>query len=282
MVTATAQFTIVANTVSQADTAPNVGVNAAGGAGFNYPTFVPVQIPSPVPGKEARITNVSMPSIVLPNATFNIIVTFQTFIATQKNYTVHLTIPQLSLDHTSTPVSLANLARGSTIFTVTLPIQGGEAAEGASGIVTGQLDLLNTTDNATDDGTPISFRVQAPGDHDDSDHHIGIPPIVVPAVIPPAGPPDNDATVVILNSSNSDGDVDIDVHGFIPFEDVDLDLDIPVANKHDHQNKKADKDGHFSHRYHFTKDPFNIKQFIASLRTHGHSSNRSKSKTIDV
>src|SRR6266487_1560590 len=107
MTTASTTFTIVANTVSQADMAPNVGVNA-GGAGFNYPTYVPVQVPAAVPGKEARITNVSMPSIVLPNATFNIIVTFQTFVAATNQYVVKLTIPQLSLDHTSTPVTLSN------------------------------------------------------------------------------------------------------------------------------------------------------------------------------
>jgi hypothetical protein len=278
MTTASTTFTIVANTVSQADNAPNVGVNT-GGAGFNYPTYVPVQVPAAVPSKEARITNVSMPSIVLPNATFNIIVTFQTFVTQVNNYVCHLTIPQLSLDHTSNPVSLANLARGSTIFTITLPIQPPEQAENSSGIITGQIDLVNTSGNLTDDGTPISFRVQAPGDVTVSpDHHDNsIPPVLIPPVL---GGTDTGGTVVILSNSDPTGDLDLDVHGFIPFEPVDLDLAIPMVNKSDHENKTADKDGHFTHHYHFTKDA--SKQYVGSVKCTGHNSKKTQSKTVNI
>lgn len=283
MTTATTQFTVVVNTVSQSDLSPSVGVNdGSNGAGFNYPTYVPVQVPAPVPGKEARITNVSMPSIVLPNATFNIIVTFATFVAPTNNFAVHLTIPQLSLDTTSTPVTLSNLARGSTIFTVTLPIQGAEGAENASGIVTGQLDLLNQTTNSTDDGTPISFRVQGPSDSDSVAAAVPLPPptaTIVPTPLP-IPPPDTGGTVVILPQIDPQtGDLDIDVHGFIPFEPVDLDFDIPMAQKTDHQNMVADKDGHFNHSYHFQKDP--TKQYVGSVRVNGHNSHKQQSRTVN-
>lgn len=281
MTTASTQFTIVANTVSQADLNPNPSINT-GGAGFNYPTFVPVQVPAAIPSKEARITNVSMPSIVLPNATFNIIVTFQTFIAPATKYTVHLTIPQLSLDHTSTPVTLSNLARGSTIFTITLPIQGHEGAEHASGIVTGQLDLLNEK-LETDDGTPISFRVQSPGEEREShDHHDNsVPPILIP---PAVGDQDaSGGTVIILANPPPPSvapDLDIDVHGFEPFEDVDLDLLIPMVGKSDHEPKKADRDGHFSHHFHFNKP--NINALIANIKVRGRHSNKQHSKNVEI
>lgn len=279
MGTATSTFTVVPNTVSQSDLSPSVGVNT-GGNGFQYPTYVPVQVPAPVPSKTARITNVSLPSIVLPNATFNIIVSFASYITTVKDFAVHLTIPQLSLDHTSDKTTLQNLARGSTIFTVTLPIQGAEGAENASGIVTGQLDLLNQTDHTTEDGTPISFRVQGPGDsHDDSDHHIGVPPVVVPApVIPPT---DTGGSVIIVTNSNPPvGDLDIDVHGFLPFEHIDLNLDIPMALASDIKEKIADAFGHFTHHYHFNKDPG--KHFIGNIRVSGRNSHKQSSRTVDI
>lgn len=282
MVIATSTFTVVANTVTQQDTAPNVGDNT-GGAGFQYPTYVPVQVPSPVPSKTARITNVSMPSIVLPNATFNIVVTFQTFITTVKDFSVHLTIPQLSLDHTSDKTTLQNLARGSTIFTVTLPIQGAEGAENASGIVTGQLDLLNNTDSTTEDGTPISFSVQGTGEGEGgSDHHDNSnPPVVAPIIPPISDPSGTGGSVVIIPTQNPPtGDLDIDVHGFLPFEDIDLDLNIPLAGATDHVVPKCDKDGHFTHHYHFNKDP--LKTFVASIKVNGHNSHRQQTRTLNV
>ncbi len=279
MTTVSTQFTIVANTVSQSDTAPNVGINA-GGAGFNVPTYIPVSVPSAVPSKEARITNVSLPSIVLPAASFNIVVSFQTYITLQKNFVCHLTIPQLNLDHSSTPTALANLSRGSTIFTVALPL--GETGE-ASGIITGQIDLLNTTDNVTDDGTPISFRIQNPGEHETEspDHHIGEPPSII---LPPIIGQDTDqsgGTVVILVNPPppQGGNLDIDVHGFEPNEDIDLDFGIPMIGKNFAAQLKADILGHFKHTFNITKPA--DKHFVGSIKAHGRHSNKSHSKIVD-
>lgn len=278
MVTVTTQFTIVANTVSQSDATPNVGDNA-GGAGFQYPSYVPVSVPSAVPSKEARITNVSMPSIVLPGATFNIVCTFQTFITQQMNYVVHLTIPQLNLDHSSSPTALANLSRGSVILTVSLPL--GEAGE-ASGIITGQIDLLNTTSNTTDDGTPISFRIQNPGDQTEGpDHHIGTPPSILPPIIGQDTDQSGGTVVILANPPTGDtgGNLDLDVHGFQPNEDIDLDLGIPMLGKDFPIALKADILGHFTHTFNISKP--SGKQYVASIKATGRQSKKSHSKTIN-
>jgi hypothetical protein len=222
-----------------------------------------------------------MPSIVLPGASFNIIVTFATFIAPTMNYVIHLTIPQLNLDHSSNPTTLSNLGRGSVILTVALPL--GEAGE-AKGIITGQIDLMNTTTNQTDDGTPISFRVQGPGDPqtEGPDHHVGIPPVILPPTI--GGDTDQSGgTVVILANApigDTGGSLDVDVHGFEPNEDIDLDLDIPMIAKNFASQLKADIQGHFRHSFNISKP--SGKHYVGSVKAHGRHSNKSHSKTVDL
>lgn len=265
MVSATASFSVIALTASQSDTAPDVGVNT-GGNQFPYPQYVPVSTPAPVPSKEARFTNINMPQTVLPQGSFNIIASFQTFITGQAEYQVHLSIPQLQLEHDAQKVSLSNLARGSSLFTVTLP---GPSA-GSFGTITGTLTLNNTTSGQTDDSVPISLQVL--GVVETEDHHI--PPVAViqgPSVITaPIPTTTGDTAVILVNSTPTN--LQVESHGFEPNEDVDIDIDIPMLNKSFHFTDKADVNGVIKHIMNLVKQDLN-KMFPTSFHTRGrHSS----------
>lgn len=157
MVSASANFTVGAGQQMQPSIAPSVGGVINTNSNLNYPTYVPVTVPAPIPSKEAAITNVSMPQQVLPGASFSIIVTVTTYVAGTINYTVTLQIPQLSLNQTSMPMTLSNNSVGTTTFNVSLPV----TARGlsASGTITGQLTLQDTTNNQMVDGVPINFTI---------------------------------------------------------------------------------------------------------------------------
>lgn len=155
MVSASANFTVGSSQQMQPSFAPSVGGVINTNSNLNYPTYVPVTVPAPIPSKEAAITNVSMPQQVLPGASFSIIVTVTTYIAGIEQYTVNLQIPQLSLNQTSIPMTLSNNAVGTTTFNVSLPV----TARGlsANGVVTGQLTLQGGA--GTVDGVPLSFTI---------------------------------------------------------------------------------------------------------------------------
>lgn len=265
MVSATASFQVVASTVSQADTAPNVGINV-GDSQFPYPQYVPVSTPAPVPSKEARFTNVNMPQTVLPAGSFNIIASFQTFIAAQADYVVHLSIPQLQLEHDAERVTLSNLAQGSSLFTVTLPGPG----PGGFGTITGTLTLKNVTSNVTDDSVPISLQVLG-GDIGLDDHHT--PPVAVitgpSTVAAPIPTTTGDTAVILVNSTPTN--LQVESYGFEPNEDVDIDIDIPMLNKSFHFTDKADVNGMIKHIMNLVRQDFS-KVFPTSFHTRGHHS----------
>ena len=157
MPSASATFTVGSPSAAQQQVSPSINPMVNTNSSLNYPTYVPVSVPAPVPSKEAAITNVSIPQQVLPGSSFSIIVSITTYVAGTVNYTVTLQIPQLSLNQTSIPMTLSNMAVGTTTFNVSLPVTA--RALTASGVVTGQLNLQDTTNNQTVDGVPISFNI---------------------------------------------------------------------------------------------------------------------------
>lgn len=273
MVSATASFQVIASTVSQLDTAPSVGINP-GDSQYPYPQYVPVQTPAPVPSKEARFSNINIPTAVLPGSTFNIIAEFQTYISTQADYVVHLSIPQLQLEHDGVPVSLSNLAQGSTLFTVTLPGPG----PGSFGTITGTLTLNNKSTNTTDDSTAISLTVLG-GAIDTDDHH-AIPVVAGPSIgVAPIPTTSGDTAVILVNSTPTN--LNVESHGFEPDEDVDLDIDIPMLNKHLSQTIKADHDGIIRHVMNLVKSDLS-KVFPTSFHTKGHHSGHEGHKVQNI
>lgn len=283
MVSATASFQVVASTVSQLDTAPSVGINTGDSSQFPYPQYVPVSTPSPIPSKESRFTNINMPQTVLPNSSFNIIAQFQTFVSTQADYIVHLSIPQLQLEHDAQKVTLSSLAQGSSLFTVTLP---GPTAS-SFGTITGTLTLNNSTSNTTDDSVPISLQVLGAVDVDD--HH-NIPPLatVIPPVAVVPGPSlvtapipttTGDTAVILINSTPTS--LSVESHGFEANEDVDTDIDIPMLNKSFHFTDKADANGIIRHVMNLVKQDLN-QIFPTSFHTKGHHSGHEGHKVQSI
>lgn len=159
MPSASANFTVGSSQVQQQQPsiAPAVGGVINTNSSLNYPTYVPVTVPAPVPSKEAAITNVNMPTTVLPGSAFSIIVTVTTYIAGVASYYVTLDIPQLQLHQQSPPMQLSNNATGATTFQVSLP--GTAIGLTAAGTITGQLSLLGGASGGTVDAVPISFTI---------------------------------------------------------------------------------------------------------------------------
>lgn len=288
MVSATAPFSVVASTVSQLDTAPSVGINT-GGSQFPYPQYVPVSVPSQIPGAEARITNINAPQNVLPASTFNIIVTFKIMQITAStpnaDFKVHLSIPQLTLEHDSPKQTLSNLAVGSALFTVTLPLPG----PGSFGLITGTVSLINVNTGNTDDSAAISITVLGGEETESPDHHfppVGVttgpfPPVAVVTGPSQIGLPSPTGFDAVILTSETDDDLGIESHGHEPNEDVDFDLDIPLINAHVSFTEKADKDG-TAHHHHKIHKPDKSKHFPTSIHSKGKHSRKEGHRVVDI
>jgi hypothetical protein len=116
-----------------------------------------------------KIVHVDYPRVVVPTRPFNIIVRFRT--NRLGTYSVHLSLPTINTDNTSSPVRLAPGADGTAIFTVTLPppIPTSPATPLPNTtnidvlithrfVITGTLSLINGDSQAIEDSAQINIH----------------------------------------------------------------------------------------------------------------------------